>query len=47
MCGFGNLNILEQVQFLKHILNVKKSTPNCIVYGETGVLPLKVDIKCK
>lgn len=47
--GFGNLNILVQVQlkFLKHILNVKKSTPNCIVYGETGVLPLKVDIQCR
>lgn len=47
--GFGNLNILEQVQlkFLKHILNVKKSTPNCIVYGETGVLPLKVDIQSR
>ena len=47
--GFGNLNILEQVQlkFRKHILNKKKSTPNCIVYGETGVLPLKVGIQCR
>lgn len=36
-----------QLKFLKHILNIKKSTPNCIVYGETGVLPLKVDIQAR
>ena len=32
--GMGNINILEQVQlkFLKYILNLKKSTPNCMVY---------------
>ena len=23
---------------------VKSSTPNCIVYGETGVNPLQIDI---
>ena len=45
--GFGDLKVLEQVhlKFLKQILNMKKSTPNCNVYGETGVLPLKVDIQ--
>ena len=44
--GFDDLSVIEQVQlkFLKFILNIKKSTPNCIVYGETGVLPLKIDI---
>ena len=44
--GFGDLSVIEQVKlkFLKFILNIKKSTPNCIVYGETGVLPLKIDI---
>ena len=44
--GYRNINVLEQVQlkFLKHILNIKKNTPNCIVYGKTGVLPLKIDI---
>lgn len=49
ICGFGNVDILEQVQlkFLKTILNLKKSTPNCIVYGETGVMPLKIDIRCR
>ena len=47
--GTGNIDILEQVQlkFLKTILNLKKSTPNCMVYGETGVMPLKVDIECR
>ena len=41
--GFGDLKVLEQVQlkFLKQILNMKKSTPNCIVYGETGVMLLR------
>ena len=49
ICGHGNVEILEQVQlkFLKSILNLKKSTPNCIVYGETGVLPLKIDIQTR
>ena len=46
--GTGNINILEQVQlnFLKHILNLKKLTPNCMVYVETGVMLLKLDIQC-
>ena len=41
ICGHGNVDILEQVELkiLKSILNLKKSTPNCIVYCETGVLP--------
>ena len=45
ICGFGDLRVIEQVQlkFLKFIFTIKKSTTNCIVYGETGVLPLKVD----
>ena len=44
--GYGNNNVLERVQlkFLKYILGIKSSTPNCIVYGETGVKPLQVDI---
>jgi hypothetical protein len=45
--GYGNVEIIERVQlkFLKIILNVKSSTPNSIVYGETGVKPLSIDIK--
>ena len=40
--GYGNVEISEQVQlrFLKFVLNLKRTTPNYIVYGETGVLPL-------
>ena len=47
--GFGDLRVLEQVQlkFFKFILNIKKSTPNCIVYCETGMLPLKIDIQSR
>ena len=47
--GVGDLRIIEQVQlkFLKFVLNIKKSTPNCIVYGETGVMPLKLDVQSR
>lgn len=47
--GFGNLDILERVQlkFFKLILNLKKSTPSNMIYGELGVLPLEVDIKSR
>jgi hypothetical protein len=47
--GFGNLDVLERVQlkFLKHILNVKSCTSNCIVYGETGTMPLSIEIKSR
>jgi len=45
--GYGNLEIVERVQlkFLKYVLNMKKSTPNYMVYGETGFLPLKIDLE--
>ncbi len=33
--------------FLKFILRVKKSTPNCFVYGELGVYPLFIDRQVK
>jgi len=44
--GHGNLDVIERVQlkFLKHILSLKKLTSNCIVYGETGVFPIYIDI---
>ena len=44
--GFGNLDIIERVhlKFLKYILNVRVSTPNCIIYGETGTMPISIDI---
>ena len=44
--GHGNLESIERVQlkFLKQILNLKKSTPSFMVYGEVGAYPLYVDI---
>ena len=44
--GFGNLDIIERVQlkFFKHILNMKKTTPSFMVYGELGQYPLYIDI---
>ena len=45
--GFENTEIIEKcrLKILKHLLNVKQSTPAYMVYGETGTLPLKVTIK--
>lgn len=47
--GAGNTEVIERVQlkFLKQILHLKKCTPNYIVYGETGVFPLKIDIQSR
>ena len=47
--GFGNIDVLERVQlkFYKYIFNLKKSTPNYMVYGEIGIQPLSVDIKTR
>ena len=47
--GFGNIEMIERVQlkFLKHLLNIRSSTNNCIVYGETGVYPIAIDIKTR
>ena len=41
--------ILEKLQlrFCKYILSVNKCTYNNMVYGELGVLPLKVHVKCR
>jgi hypothetical protein len=47
--GFSNIELLERVQlkFCKLLLNLKKSTPNCMVYGELGVYPLSVSVKVR
>ena len=49
VCGFGNLDVLERsvLKFLKLILHMKSSTPNFMVYGETGVYPIYIDIYCR
>ena len=36
-----------QLRYLKLILNVKKSTPTCMVLGELGCLPVSLDAKCR
>jgi hypothetical protein len=40
-------DILEKVhlKFCKIILNLKATTPNCMIYGELGRYPLDIDIK--
>ena len=45
--GFEDNKIIESVhmKFLKYVLGVKKSTPNSIVYGELGRMPLELLIK--
>lgn len=47
--GYENTDILEKVHltFLKFVLHIKSSTPNCIVYGETGRYPLIIFIKVR
>ena len=47
--GTGNLESIERVQlkFLKQMLNLKKSTPSFMVYGELGVYPLTLEIKTR
>ena len=47
--GFGNLDVIERVllKVLKMILGMKQSTPNFMVYGETGTYPVSIDICCR
>jgi hypothetical protein len=45
--GFSKTDMIEKVQtdFLKYILNVKRSTPHHMIYGELGRLPISCIIK--
>ena len=47
--GFCIADPIEKfhLSFLKSVLNVKKSTPNCFVYGELGVYPLSLHRKIR
>ena len=47
--GFESSYIPELLctQFYKIILNVKKTTPNCILYGELGRYPISAQIKSR
>jgi hypothetical protein len=43
--GVGKNDNIEKVhlQFLKRILGVRVTTPNCLVYGELGRYPLDIN----
>ena len=47
--GFCQADSLERfyISFLKSILCVKQSTPNCFVYGEFGLFPLIIERKMR
>ena len=47
--GIGNNETLERIQrkFFKHALNLKKSTPSNMLYGELGITPLYIDIQTR
>ena len=47
--GFGNLINLERVQlkFVKYLLKLKRNTPNNMVYGETGLLPMEYHVNTR
>lgn len=42
--GFEKLDIIERVhlKFLKTVLNLRSTTPNFMIYGETGRYPLYI-----
>ena len=44
--GYSGIEIVEslQLEYLKYILQMKKATPNCFVYGETGQFPLHIHV---
>ena len=46
---YENIEIIERLQlkYLKYILGLKPSTPNVMVYGETGCYPLIIHVKCR
>ncbi|MES9881290.1 MAG: reverse transcriptase family protein [Sedimenticola sp.] len=44
--GYGNNEVIERVQlkYYKYALNLKRSTPSTMIYGELGIFPVQVDI---
>ena len=47
--GFTNYSLLEKLhlKFCKHILKLRNSTPNFMVYGELGRYPLEINVKVR
>ncbi|XP_056016752.1 uncharacterized protein LOC130053469 [Ostrea edulis] len=44
--GYENLQVVERIhlKFLKHIFQMKSSTPSFMVYGETGRFPIYINV---
>ena len=47
--GIRNIDNLERIQlkFYKQTLNLKKSTPSNMIYGELGVTPIYIDVQTR
>ena len=47
--GFNKFPLLEKLhlKFCKHILHLKPSTPNFMIYGELGRYPIAINIKVR
>jgi hypothetical protein len=47
--GFANNSVIESfcLQFYKYIFGLKKSTPNCVLYGELGRFSIDIEIKSR
>jgi len=47
--GYENITLLENFQLscLKNVLKVRQNTPNYMVFGETGKIPISVKIKTR
>ena len=47
--GYENIKLFESfyLRYLKYILKLKKSTPNCMLYGELGVYKIDITVKCR
>ena len=47
--GYENIKLFESfyLRYLKYILKVKKSTLNCMLYGELGVYKIDITVKCR
>jgi hypothetical protein len=49
MWGYEILQVIERIhlKFLKHIFQLKNSTPSYMVYGETGCFPIYINMYSK
>ena len=47
--GIENVEVIDrfQLKFCKLVPNLKQTTPNCMIYGELGILPISIHIKSR